>query len=148
MLVVATSSIFAWLVTAERIPTQISNLILSFTDNTHVIMMLIVLTYLLFGMIMDVTPAMILLVPIFYPMMINLGISPIHFGIITVVSFAVGMFSPPVGITLYIAGSLTDLKINQMTKAILPFFAAVIIVLLIVILVPQISTFLPNALGF
>lgn len=107
MFCVASTSILGWILTREQIPQLISSTILSITDSKIAILMLVNVILLFLGMILDTTPAIILIVPILLPIPTKMGVDPIHFGLITVANLAIGMSTPPVGITLFVSSGIS-----------------------------------------
>ena len=118
----------------------------SLTDNPLVFLLIVNIFLLIVGMFMDGIAALIILVPIFTPLIANYGIDPIHFGVIICINLTIGVLTPPVGTGLYIASSLANVKLEKLIKAIWPFLVASVIALLIITYVPQIVLWLPNAL--
>jgi len=95
---------------------------------------------------MDLTPAIIIFTPILLPIALQIGVDPVHFGVIMVVNLAIGMFTPPVGLCLFISCGIAEVSISDVVKAFIPFFVVMIIILLIVTFVPELVMFLPNAM--
>lgn len=137
---------FAHIITLERIPHSIADLITSW--NVGPIMFLLIVNILLFiaGQFMEPTAIITILAPILFPVAMALGIDPIHFGIIMVVNMEIGMITPPVGLNLYVASGITKMPLIDVTKAALPWIIAVVIGLIIVTYVPAVSLWLPNFL--
>lgn len=144
MLIIATSSVFSWILTSERIPDAIANAVLSLTDSSIMILLLINILLLIVGCIMETNAAIIILAPIFLPIVEQFGVDPVHFGVIMVMNLAVGMVTPPLGVNLFVACGITDIKIEQIAKQVIPLIGVNIIVLLLITYVPQIPMFLPN----
>lgn len=144
MFVVATTNILAWLFTSQQFAQQIASAMLSITENKIIILLLINIILLVLGMVLDATPAIILTVPILLPVAVNLGVDPIHFGIITVVNLAIGMSTPPVGLTMFVSSSIAKVPIARMIKPSVPLWIAMFAVLLLITYVPQIVMFLPD----
>ena len=144
MFLIATASLFGWILTWEEIPQQVAKGITHFTSNPIVIIIIINLVYLLVGTFLDTVAAILIFVPIFFPVVTAVGINPIQFGLITVVNLAVGMITPPFGICLFVACSIAKIKLEDIVKAIWPFFLALLIDILIVSYIPWISTWLPS----
>ena len=144
MFLIATASLFGWILTWEEIPQKVAEAITQFTNNPIAILIIINLVYLLVGTFLDTVAAILIFVPIFFPVVTAVGINPIQFGLITVVNLAVGMITPPFGICLFVACSIAKIKLEDIVKAIWPFFLALIIDILIVSYVPQVSTWLPS----
>jgi len=147
-LIIGTASILSWVLAINQIPERIADFLLTTTGNPNVALLLIILLMLVVGMFMDIAAALIILGPILHPIAVSLGVAPIHFGIIMVLSLNIALMTPPVGACLFVACSITKLKLSEISKAILPFIVVEIIALFVVAFVPQISTFLPSLLGF
>lgn len=144
MFCVATTAVLAWILTSEQIPLKLANFMLSITTNPYLIFLFINVILLIVGTFLDTTPAIILLVPIFLPMVTKLGVDPVHFGLITVTNLAIGMCTPPVGITLFVACSIAEISMTQLIKSLLPYLAIMIAVLMIITYFPGLVMFLPN----
>jgi len=147
-LLIATSMAMSWIMSYENIPTSVSNTLLSISDNPIIILLLINLILLAVGTFMDITPAVLIFTPIFLPLVVDMGISPIHFGIILIMNLSIGLCTPPVGSVLFVGCGIADLPIVKVIRPLLPLFLALIVVLVIVIFVPQISLFLPKLFGY
>lgn len=147
MLLVATSIGLSWIMSYENIPQNVSAGLLSISDNPFVILLIINFILLFVGVFMDMTPAVLIFTPIFLPIVTTqLGMDPIHFGIIMVLNLSVGLCTPPVGSVLFIGCSVANLKIEKVVRPLLPMFIIMIIVLLFVTYIPELSLWLPNAL--
>lgn len=145
-LMISAATALGWFFTSQGIPLQIANALMSVTNNKYVILLLINLLLLFVGMWMDLAPAVTLFTPILLPIVTAVGISPLHFGIIMVVNLAIGLFTPPVGVCLFIGCSIAEISIADVIKAFIPFFIGMIFVLVVIVLVPQVCTFLPALL--
>ncbi len=149
MLLVATSMGLSWIMAYENIPQNVSAGLLSFSDNPFVILLIINMILLFVGVFMDMTPAVLIFTPIFLPVVQSeLGLSPVHFGIILVLNLSVGLCTPPVGSVLFIGCSVANVKIEQVIKPLLPMFLAMIVVLMLVTYLPELSLWLPGVFGF
>jgi TRAP-type C4-dicarboxylate transport system permease large subunit len=148
LLLVATSIGLSWIMAYENIPQNVSAGLLSLSDNPLVILLVINLILLFVGVFMDMTPAVLIFTPIFLPIVTNMGMSPIHFGIIMVLNLSVGLCTPPVGSVLFIGCSVAKVNIDAVIKPLLPMFIAMIITLLLVTYLPEISLWLPGLFGF
>jgi tripartite ATP-independent transporter DctM subunit len=148
LLLVATSMGLSWIMAFENIPQNVSAGLLGFSDNRFVILLIINAILLFVGVFMDMTPAVLIFTPIFLPIVTGLGMDPIHFGIIMVLNLSVGLCTPPVGSVLFIGCSIANVKIEEVIKPLLPMFIVMIITLLMVTYIPEISLWLPHALGF
>jgi tripartite ATP-independent transporter DctM subunit len=149
MLLVATSMGLSWIMAYENIPQNVSAGLLSFSDNPIVILLIINMILLFVGVFMDMTPAVLIFTPIFLPVVQSeLGLSPVHFGIILVLNLSVGLCTPPVGSVLFIGCSVAKVKIQDVIKPLLPMFIAMIVVLMLVTYLPELSLWLPGVFGF
>lgn len=136
MLVIATSAVLSWTLSSWQVPGAIAQAVLSLSTDPFVIMLLVVAVILLTGVFIETASALIILTPVLLPLMNQLGIDPIHFGLIIVVGLAIGMITPPVAINLYVASSVTQLPLERITRAIVPYLLGLIAVLLLVVYVP------------
>ncbi|MGM0703755.1 MAG: TRAP transporter large permease [Pseudomonadota bacterium] len=136
MLVIATSAVLSWTLSSWQVPGAIAQAVLSLSTDPYVIMLLVVAVILLTGVFIETASALIILTPVLLPLVTQLGIDPIHFGLIIVVGLAIGMITPPVAINLYVASSVTQLPLERITQAIVPYLLGLISVLLLVVYVP------------
>nr|WP_320120406.1 TRAP transporter large permease subunit [uncultured Marinifilum sp.] len=148
LILVATCIGLSWIMAYENIPQNVSAGLLGLSDNPIVILLLINLILLFVGVFMDMTPAVLIFTPIFLPIVVNLGIDPVHFGIVMVLNLSVGLCTPPVGSVLFIGCSVANIKIQQVIKPLLPMFIAMIVCLLLVTYISDLSMFLPRFFGF
>lgn len=149
LLLVATSIGLSWIMSYENIPQDISNGLIGISDNPFVILLLINIILLFVGIFMDMTPAVLIFTPIFLPIVTSqLGIDPIHFGIILIMNLCVGLCTPPVGTVLFVGCTVSNLKIHDVIRPLIPLFIIMVIVLLIVTYVPQLSLWLPGLFGY
>ena len=144
LLLIATSIAMSWVMSYENIPQEISNTLLSISDNPIVILIIINLILLFVGIFMDMTPAVLIFTPIFLPIVTSLGMDPIHFGIIMIMNLCIGLCTPPVGSVLFVGCSVADLKIQQVIIPLLPFFLVMIGVLLLITYFPDLTLWLPR----
>ncbi len=132
----------------ENIPQTVSDALLSISDNPVVILILINVILLIVGIFMDMTPAVLIFTPIFLPIATGqLGMDPVHFGIMMVLNLCVGLCTPPVGSVLFIGCSVAGTKIDQVIRPLLPMFAAMVIVLFLVAFLPDLSLLIPRLFG-
>lgn len=149
MLLIATSIGLSWVMSFENIPQTVSDGLLSVSSNPFVILLMINLILLFVGIFMDMTPAVLIFTPIFLPIVTTqLGLDPIHFGIIMILNLNIGLCTPPVGSVLFIGCSVANLKIQDLVKPLIPFFIAMIAVLIIITFFPSITMFVPRLFGF
>ncbi|MFD2044578.1 TRAP transporter large permease [Ornithinibacillus salinisoli] len=146
MFIVSTASIFAYIITTEQIARDISNLLLGLSENPIIILLLINLILLIAGAFIDAISALYIFVPILIPVVLFFDIDPTVFGVFMTVNLAIGLFTPPVGLNLYVASGISNSSLVEISKAIIPFVVAAIAVLLLITYVPAISNFLPDLL--
>lgn len=144
LFVIAAATAFSRILIFTKVPDLIVSMISSTVSDKFVLLILINLMLLFVGMIMDTTPAMLILTPILLPIVVKYGINPIHFGVIMVVNLAIGFVTPPLGVNLFVASGLTGMKMEEIIKSVVPFIFVFIIVLIIITFVPQISLLLLN----
>lgn len=147
MLLIATSVSMSWVMSFEGIPQAISDSLLGLSDNPIIILLMINLILLVVGMFMDITPAVLIFTPIFLPIVTELGMDPIHFGIMMILNLCIGICTPPVGTLLFVGVSIAGTTIPKVIKPLLPLFAAMIIALLLVTFWPALSLWLPGLFG-
>ena len=148
MILIATSISMSWIMAFENIPQDITSFLLATSDNPIVIMIIINLILLFVGVFMDMTPAVLIFTPIFLPVATQIGIDPVHFGIIMILNLCIGLCTPPVGSVLFVGVGVAGTTIQKVVRPLLPFFVAMLVALLIVTLVPGLSTWLPAQFGF
>ncbi len=144
---IATSAAMSWILSYENIPQTVSQGLLTLSDNPLLILLLINIILLIVGAFMDMTPAVLIFTPIFLPVAIELGMSPLHFGIMLILNLSIGLVSPPVGSVLFVACAIAKVRLEQLMKPLLPMYAAMIVVLLFVTYIPAISEWLPALFG-
>lgn len=146
MLIIATASAFGLILTREAIPAQIAELFLGLTSNPLVLLLLINLMLLVVGTFMETNAAIIILAPIFFPVIQQLGIDPVHFGIIMVANLAIGMITPPLGVNLFVACGISKLTIEQLVKANWKYLFVSLLGLALITAFPWLSLWLPKLL--
>ena len=144
LIVTGSAAAFSKVLSIGQIPQQIAALMIGFTGSKIVLLILINIMLLIVGCFMETLCSIMILAPLFLPIVEAFGIDPIHFGIIMVVNLAIGFITPPLGINLFVAVRLGNSTLEDVVKGILPFLIAMIIVLLLITYIPQISLFLPN----
>ncbi|MBY6167640.1 TRAP transporter large permease [Pseudooceanicola nitratireducens] len=147
-LIIAMASIFAWLLTYLQIPQELAKIVASVTDSRLGVLFILAAFALVCGFFIDTLPALIILTPVLGPIAYGAGIDPLQFGMMLVLNLTIGMVTPPVGPVLFVIASVGQLRLDALSRAVLPLLAAELIVLLLVILVPGISTFVPTFFGF
>ena len=144
--VIAAANGFCWIMSYLRIPEMATQALLSISDNKYVLLILINIFLLVLGCIMDVAPLIVITTPVLIPVIQQIGMNPIQFGIVLLCNLAIGMCTPPVGATLFAGCAVGKIPMEKCMKGIIPFYAAMVIVLLLVTYVPAVSLFLPNLL--
>lgn len=148
MLLIGTSMSMSWIMAYENIPQAITEFLLSISDSKVVILILINLILLFVGIFMDMTPAVLIFTPIFLPIVTQLGMHPVHFGIVMVLNLCIGLCTPPVGSILFVGVSVAQTSIQKVVKPLLPLFVAMLIALILVTYIPELSLWLPSVFGF
>ncbi|OXS79322.1 TRAP transporter large permease [Domibacillus enclensis] len=146
MIIIANAGMFGWILTREQVPQKVAAFFTSFSDSPVVFLALINVLLLFVGMFFETSAAIIILAPLLTPIAITLGIDPIHFGMIVIVNLAMGMVTPPVGVNLFVACQVANIKLERLTKALVPFFIVLVANILIITYIPAISTWLPALL--
>ena len=146
MLIIGSGDALGWTLTVENFPTIVSNAIINFTNNKYVLLFLINIFLLLLGGPMPLAPSLLLTAPILIPVVAKFGIDPLHFGMIMVCNLAIGIASPPVGNTLFIAAKLADVPVEKTSVALIPFLAVNTLVLMLITYIPSVSLWLPRLL--
>ncbi|KEZ16788.1 Neu5Ac permease [Glaesserella parasuis] len=146
LLLIGTSMGMSWAMANADIPYAISDALLAISDNPIIILIIINIILLIIGTFMDMTPALLIFTPIFLPIVTELGMDPVHFGILMTFNLSIGICTPPVGSVLFVGCSVGGVKIDKVIKPLLPFYAVLVVTLLLVTFVPQLSLWLPQAL--
>ncbi|MCD2478874.1 TRAP transporter large permease [Mammaliicoccus lentus] len=147
MFLIAASSAMSFTMSFIKIPDALSSFVLSISDNPIIILLIINIILLLIGTVMDISPAILIFTPIFLPIVTELGVDPIHYGMFLILNLCIGTITPPVGTGLFVGASVGNVKIEHLIKPLIPFYIAIFILLMIITFVPQISLFLPRFLG-
>lgn len=147
LFLIATSSALSWMLSYENIPQNLSDALLTISENPLIILLIINLILLLIGAFMDMTPAVLIFTPIFLPIAVSMGIDPLQFGIMMILNLCIGLCTPPVGAILFVSCAVSKTKIEKMVKPMLPLYVGMIAVLVIVTMFPSVSTFLPSLLA-
>ncbi len=146
LFVVAAASIFAWILTQNRVPEKFAALILSVSDTPWVVLILINLILLIVGCFMETVAAITILVPVLLPIAVAMGVDPVHFGVIMVLNLMIGLLTPPVGMVLYVLSRVSKIPFERCVAATAPFLIPLGLVLLLVTFVPAITMWLPTLL--
>ena len=144
MVIVAAASIFGWLLTATRVTEFVAAWVLGFTHSPWVFLLLANLLMLFVGCFLEPTAAILILVPVLMPVILQLGIDPVHFGLVMVLNLMIGLLHPPMGMVLYVLARVANLSIERTTMAIVPWLVPLLLSLILITYVPQISLWLPH----
>lgn len=144
MLIVAAAAIFAWILTANQMAENLGGMLLGFTDNKYVILLIMMAITLAIGCFMETIAAITILVPVLLPIAINVGIDPVHLGIILILNLMIGLLTPPVGMVLYVLSQVSGVKFERCVVATMPFLVPLVIVLFAITMFPAISMWLPT----
>ncbi|SDC17569.1 TRAP transporter, DctM subunit [Melghirimyces thermohalophilus] len=144
MVLVGFANLFGWILVSERIPQWIAQGILGLTENPILIVLIINVLLLFVGMFMETIAALVILFPVLLPVAESIGMDPVHFGVMMVLNLIIGLSTPPVGVCLFVASSIGKVSIGETTRALLPFLAVSLVVLLLVSYVPELTLFLPS----
>lgn len=147
MLIIGASSVLSFVLSFTGLPQAISNLMLGLTTNKVILLLLINIILLVVGTFMDMAPALLIFTPIFLPVAQSVGMDAIQFGVMIVMNLSIGTITPPVGSVLFVGCSVAELKVEDVIRRLLPYFAAICVSLLFVTFVPAVSTWLPTVLG-
>nr|WP_281283551.1 TRAP transporter large permease [Palleronia caenipelagi] len=146
LLIVASASIFSWILTTNRVTEMVAEAILGQTQNVFLVLLLVNILLLIVGFFMEPVAAITILTPVLLPLVVGLGVDPVHFGIMMVLNLMLGLLTPPVGMVLYVLARVADIKFESAVKATAPFLIPLGIVLLLVTFVPALSMWLPTLL--
>ncbi len=147
LLVIGSAAMFGWVLTLSRVPHKSAELLLNVTRNKHVFLLLVNLFLFLVGMFLDAGPAILILGPIFAPALAALGVNPTHFAIVMCVNLTVGLATPPFGLVLFAASTVSGLPVGTIAKNMVPYYLVHFTVIMLLTFIPEISLFLPRALG-
>jgi tripartite ATP-independent transporter DctM subunit len=148
ILIISCANLFAWMLTREQLPQMIASSLFAISRNPVVVLFLINIFLLIVGCFMEGLAAMIILVPILLPVLKELGIHPVHFGVVMTLNLTIGALTPPVGTYLYIMARVAKMSFEDVVKAVLPWCIPLVIVLMLISFFPELVLWLPRALGF
>lgn len=147
MILIGFAAAFGYLMTLMQIPMKVTAFFTSLSDNKFVILLMINLMLIVLGCLMDMSPLILICTPILLPVVTSLGIDPVHFGMIMMINLGIGLITPPVGTVLFVGSAVAKLPLGVVSKTMLPFFAALFLVLMLVTYIPGLSLWLPRAMG-
>ncbi|GAK59920.1 TRAP-type C4-dicarboxylate transport system, permease component [Candidatus Vecturithrix granuli] len=144
MFIVVSATLFAWILAREQVPQAVASFILSKTQNYYLILFAINLILLIVGMFMETVASINILVPVFIPLMQQLGIDPVHFGVMMILNLMIGILTPPFGTVLFVLSSVAKVSVEEVAKDTMIFILPLLAVLALIVLFPQLTLFLPN----
>jgi tripartite ATP-independent transporter DctM subunit len=147
MILIGFAAAFGYLMTLMQIPMQVTAFFTGISDNKLVILLMINLMLIALGCLMDMSPLILICTPILLPVVTSLGIDPVHFGMIMMINLGIGLITPPVGTVLFVGSAVAKLPLGVVSRTMLPFFAALVVVLMMVTYIPGLSLWLPRAMG-
>lgn len=148
LLVIGTATVFGGIVTLSGFPNKLAQFVFGITDKIYILLFVVNILLLIVGMLLDASPAILILGPVLAPTMVQLGVDPLHFAIIMCVNLTVGLATPPLGLVLFVTSSLTKLPIFEIAREMLPFLAIHILIIFLITYFPGIALTLPRLLGF
>ena len=148
LLVIGSAALFGWVLNIAGVPQKLARAILDLTDNPIVFLLLVNVLLFVVGMFLDAGPAILILGPILGPAMLGLDINPVHFAVVMCLNLTVGLATPPFGLVLFTASTISHLRVETIARAMAPFYVVHVVVVLLVTYVPEISLTLPKLLGF
>ncbi|PKM66844.1 MAG: hypothetical protein CVU95_09585 [Firmicutes bacterium HGW-Firmicutes-2] len=147
MMIVASAITFSWILAKEGFPKSVAGFINGISSNPYIVLLAMIVVMLIIGCFMDTTAAAIIMVPIFAPIAISIGLDPIHFAMVMVLTFILGGITPPVGITIYVASAVGKVKMKSLLGDMMPLIFISVVILFLVAYIPQIALFLPNLIN-
>lgn len=147
MFLVATAHCFSYLLASEQIPQALTDLMLSFTREPTLLLILICVSLLIVGTFLDNAVAVVLMTPIFFPVIESVGIDPVFFGVLLVFTLSIGQITPPVGLCLFVACNISDVKIERLSLTVMPYLVALLLLMLVFIFFPDLVMKIPNSMA-
>lgn len=144
MILIAAASAFAWFLTVGQVPQMLATFIVDNFASVNLFLLFVNILLLIAGMFIDGTSAIVILAPLLFPAAVTMGVDPIHFGVIVITNLAIGMFTPPFGLNIFVANSITKMSLMEALPGIMRFIFITLIVLILITYIPPISTYLPN----
>ena len=145
LMIIASAAVFAWILTSEQVATKLGAALLGITDNTQILLLIMMGIVLLIGLFMETIAAITILVPVLMPIALSAGIDPVHLGILLILNLMLGLLTPPVGMVLFVLAEVSGVRFERCVRATMPFLVPLVIVLLLITFIPSIALWLPNA---
>ena len=147
LLIVAAASLFGWVLTTTRLTEAGAEALLNLTDNRYVILLLINVLLLIVGCFLEPIASISILVPVLMPIILKVGIDPVHFGVMMTLNLMIGLLHPPLGMVLFVLSRVAELSIERTTMAILPWLGPLLLSLIAITMIPELTLWLPRAVG-
>lgn len=147
MFLICTSMAMSWLFSFLGIPALMSDYLLDQFGNSFMVFLLTNIILLVIGTFMDITPAVLIFTPIFLPVVTELGMHPVHFGIVLVLNLSIGLYTPPIGTILFVGSGVANISVSKVIKPLLPFIAIMILVPMVILYIPEITMVSPELFG-
>ena len=147
LLIIGICAGFSWVLTYNNFPAAVTSLILNISSSKLVIVLLINIIFLIGGMFMEGLALILMFVPIFMPVMASVGVSPMTFGVMVLINVVIGTLTPPVGVCLFVASSISGASVTRIGKAVLPFVLCMLFVMFLVVAVPGVATWIPSLMS-
>jgi C4-dicarboxylate transporter DctM subunit len=148
VVIMGAATLFGRILTYEEAPLRLANAVLEFSQNKYVVLLLIIAALYVLGMFMETLVTVILVTPVLLPMIIKLGVDPIHFGIVMIMCNEVGLLTPPLGVNIFVASKISNVSVEKLAIGVLPYIVVMTAVILLITFVPWFSTILPTLLGY
>jgi tripartite ATP-independent transporter DctM subunit len=147
LLIVAAASLFGWVLTTTRVTETMTESLLALTNNRYVILLLINVLLLVIGCFLEPVASISILVPVLMPVIVKVGIDPVHFGVVMTLNLMIGLLHPPLGMVLFVLSRIAKLSIERTTMAILPWLLPLLLSLIAITMIPELTLWLPRAVG-
>ncbi len=144
LMIVASAAIFAWILTANQVANTLGDTLLGITTNKQAVLLIMMVMVLMIGLFMETIAAITILVPVLMPIAAQVGIDPVHLGIVVILNLMIGLLTPPIGMVLYVLAKVAGISFESCVKATMPFLVPLITVLMLIVFFPQIALFLPE----
>ncbi|MTI62027.1 MAG: TRAP transporter large permease [Firmicutes bacterium] len=144
LLLSSASNVFSWILSVEKVPVLLTNYLTTVTDNVYILLFMMNIFLLVWGMFMDSLPAILIIGPVVFPIMVKFGVDPVHFGVVMALNLMIGLITPPYGQAIFTGTIISNLPMEKVIKEIIPFLLASIGILLLITYFPQIILFLPE----
>ena len=147
MLVISAAAAFAWVLGAAHVPQNVANTMVTIFNSPLSFLIALIVLFLILGTFLDANAAMLLVVPVIAPAINTMGLDPIQVGVILTVTLGVGLVTPPVGLCVFIASSITGLTFEEIIPELIPFVVALLVCIALLVIFPQLTLFIPSLLG-